>query len=257
MKYVELTLSTPEANLAGDEVLLDRCEEGQEEEVIRFWEPGDHIIVLGYSGRVEEEVHLPHWHRRPVPILRRCSGGGAVVQGPGCLNYALVLRIRDNESLSTVTQANAYIMQQHKQALLPLLGPTVSIQGSTDLTLGGLKFSGNSQRRRRHCLLFHGTFLLDFDLEWIETLLPDPPQQPYYRQHRAHRDFLTNLNVAAPQIKDALKTCWKASHELTSVPLDAIRKSADEKYANPDWHIHVASKAIYPGRSASTQIPTE
>jgi len=237
MKYVELTMSTPEANLAGDEALLDQCEEGHGEEVLRFWEPPGLFIVLGYSGRVEEEVNLANWRCRPVPILRRCSGGGAVVQGPGCLNYSLVLRILDTEAFSSIVKTNACITQRHQAALTPVLGPTLTVQGSTDLALGTLKFSGNSQRRRRQFVLFHGTFLLNFDLEQIETLLSYPPRQPYYRQHRAHRDFVTNLKIAPDRIKEALKTCWKATCELDTVPLESIRQLAREKYSSPGWRI--------------------
>ena len=43
----------------------------------------------------------------------------------------------------------------------------IQVQGHTDLTVDGLKFSGNSQRRRRKFLLFHGTFLLKFDLTLV------------------------------------------------------------------------------------------
>jgi lipoate---protein ligase len=237
MKYLELTLSTPEANLAGDEILLDRCEEGEEDELLRFWEPRDYFIVVGYAGRVEEEVNLANWQRRPVPILRRCSGGGTVVQGPHCLNYSLVLKIADYDPLGTVTGANTHIMQRHQAALAPLLGSAVAIQGSTDLTLRGLKFSGNAQRRRRQCLLFHGTFLLDFDMDMITTLLAHPRRQPDYRRQRTHRDFLTNLRVPAREIKEALRKAWGADQEMRPVPLEPIQQLARQKYSSPEWII--------------------
>ena len=50
-------------------------------------------MVVGYANQVEVEVNVPACTARGIPILRRCSGGGTVVQGPGCLNYAVVLRI--------------------------------------------------------------------------------------------------------------------------------------------------------------------
>ena len=73
----------------------------------------------------------------------------------------------------------------------------IAIRGHTDLAIGGRKFSGNSQRRRKHFLLFHGTFLLNFDLALIGELLRMPSKEPDYRESRKHADFLTNINVSA------------------------------------------------------------
>src|SRR5689334_4783234 len=93
MKLLDLTLPTPEENLACDEALLDRCDEGVGPAVLRFWQPQQYFVVVGYSNRVEREVNQEVCQARGIPILRRCSGGGAVLQGAGCLNYSLILRI--------------------------------------------------------------------------------------------------------------------------------------------------------------------
>ncbi|MEI9961800.1 MAG: hypothetical protein WDM76_11895 [Limisphaerales bacterium] len=66
-----------------------------------------------------------------------------------------------------------------------------SVSGHTDLALHGLKFSGNSQRRKKNFLLFHGTFLLNFDLALVGELLRMPSLQPNYRQSRSHDEFIT------------------------------------------------------------------
>ena len=89
MKGCDLTLPTPEENLACDEVLLDICEAGRLEGVLRFWEPAQHFVVLGYANRAAREANLEFCRSAGIRVLRRCSGGGAVLQGPGCLNYSL------------------------------------------------------------------------------------------------------------------------------------------------------------------------
>ena len=58
MNYLDLTFPTPEENLACDEALLDWCEAGDGPEVLRFWEPQQHFVVVGYSNRVEREVNV-------------------------------------------------------------------------------------------------------------------------------------------------------------------------------------------------------
>jgi lipoate-protein ligase A len=236
MKVLDLTLPTPQHNLACEEALIQWCEEdGYEDEILRFWEPREHFAVLGYSGKIHSELNLISCQDLCVPVLRRCSGGGTVLQGPGCLNYALILRIPDREALKGITETNAFIMQRLKNALEPILGPGIEIQGFSDLALGTLKFSGNAQYRKRRFLLFHGTFLLRFDISLVEKLLPIPLRQPPYRQNRSHGDFLTNLNLPSDTIKQTLKQAWNTTEELKDLPLDRIERLARDRYADNKW----------------------
>jgi lipoate-protein ligase A len=235
MNCLDLTLPTPAANMACDEALLDACEEESGGEVLRFWEPRDYFVVAGYSNHVALEVNVAACQREKVGVFRRCSGGGTVLQGPGCLNYSLILKIDGNDALQNIAAANCHIMGRHKDALTALLGRPVRVQGHTDLALGGLKFSGNAQRRKRHALIFHGVFLLNFDLSLMEKYLPMPSRQPDYREGRPHRLFLMNLPVPAAAVKSALRQAWSADTTL-EVPPDCQRLIA-EKYSRDDWNL--------------------
>ena len=237
MKYLDRTLRTPQENLAGDEALLDWCEEGSGDEILHFWEPRQHFVVLGYSNRTRSEVNLDSCKKLAVPVLRRCSGGGTVLQGPGCLNYALLLKIHGDSPLANIAEANAFIMNRNRNALNPLLDGQVLIQGHTDLTLQGLKFSGNSQRRKRRFLLFHGSFLLNLDLALVEQVLKMPAQQPQYRRRRAHKDFLTNLDLSSDDIKEALKRAWSAGDMLEKIPKKQVEQLVKEKYSTLAWNL--------------------
>lgn len=236
MKVLDLTFPTPEHNLACEEALIHWCEDGYEEEILRFWEPSEHFAVLGYSGKIESEVDLALCQSSHVPVLRRCSGGGTVLQGPGCLNYSLVLRIENRDPLKGITETNLFMMRRLKNALEPIIGPGIEIQGFTDLALGRLKFSGNAQYRKRRFLLFHGTFLLHFDISLVDKLLPIPQRQPSYRRNRSHGNFLTNLNLPPHKIKEALKQAWGAADELKDIPLDSIERLVRERYGKEEWN---------------------
>ena len=109
LELLDLTLPTPAENLACDEALLDAAEVGERGEALRFWESPEHFVVVGYANKVATEVNVAACEARGIPILRRCSGGGTVVQGPGCLNYALVLRITDNGPTQSISSANQSI----------------------------------------------------------------------------------------------------------------------------------------------------
>jgi len=239
MKLLDLTLPSPAENLACDEALLDNAEAGDGGEALRFWESSEFFIVVGYANKVATEVNLATCEARGVPVLRRCSGGGTVVQGPGCLNYTLILRITADGPLHNIAVANQFIMRRNRAAIESAVRnpqSAIAIRGHTDLAIGDRKFSGNSQRRRKHFLLFHGTFLLNFDLAVVSKLLPMPSKQPDYREHRPHNKFLTNLNVPVESVKAALQKTWKAEELLNNPPLDKIATLAKEKYSTREWN---------------------
>lgn len=235
MIYCDLTLPTPQENLACDEALLNLCEEGFVGEVLRFWESPRYFVVVGYANKVANEVHVTFCDFNGIPILRRCTGGGAVLQGPGILNYTLILRA-DGE-LHSIPATNNFILKRHQGALATMLKAPVEIQGHTDLAIGGLKFSGNSQRRKKNFLLFHGSILLHFDIEQVEKTLPFPSKQPDYRLGRSHSDFLMNLKVPSELIKNTLRKSWNATQPMPQFPTDQIAALARGKYSQPGWNL--------------------
>ncbi|MDB6125966.1 MAG: lplA [Pedosphaera sp.] len=237
MKYIDLTLSTPAENLACDEALLEFCEEGREGEILRFWEPREPFVVVGYANQAGLEANLDACNSLHVPVLRRCSGGGTVLQGSGCLNYSLILRIQEDSPLHTITRTNTFVMERQKDALSTLVDIPITIQGHTDLALKNLKFSGNAQRRKRKCLIFHGTFLLQFDFSLVERVLRMPSKQPDYRQNRPHTDFLTNLNVEANSVKEALRKAWSANELLNHWPKQETADLSRVKYSTREWNL--------------------
>jgi lipoate---protein ligase len=243
MTYLDLSLRAPAENLAGDEALLDWREETDGEEILRFWESADPFVVVGYANKIEAEVNVPHCEAKNIPIFRRCSGGGTVLQGRGCLNYALVLRILEGSPLTSISGANRFIMERNQAAIQAIAsGSMVQVHGHTDLAVSrnseGVfrKFSGNSQRRHKNFLLFHGTFLLNFDLALIGEFLKFPSKQPDYRSSRSHGDFLTNLKLPTEAVKAAIQKVWKAEQPLLDPPLERISRLAREKYATREWN---------------------
>ena len=235
MQWIDRTYETPADNLACDEVLLGECEAGREGELLRFWEPSTYFVVLGYSNFAAREANLAACHTQGVPVLRRGTGGGTVLQGPGCLCYSLFLRINTQET-ANITRTNTFVMERQQAALQALLSTPVERQGDTDLALGGRKFSGNAQQRKQKFLLFHGTLLLSFDLQRIEELLVMPSREPQYRHHRSHTNFLTNLHLPAAQAKAALRRAWSTHSELREIDDTAVTQLARTKYQSEAWN---------------------
>jgi lipoate-protein ligase A len=231
MRYLDLTLPTPAENLALDEALLEEAEASpQPIETLRLWEPTRATVVVGRSSAIAREVHVEACRRDGIPILRRTSGGAAVVIGPGCLMYALVLSLRLRPVLRAVSQAHRIVLGTMAGAI-GALEPQVRCRGISDLVLGDKKFSGNSLRLKRENLVYHGTILCHFPLEWIDRYLAMPPREPEYRNGRPHREFVANLPVPAAAIREAIRAAWSATDPCPAWPRARTEELAAERYA--------------------------
>ena len=238
MRLLDLTLPTPEENLALDEALL----ESAESEVLRLWESPTPMVVVGRASKMEEEVNVDACRAAGVPILRRHSGGATIVAGPGCLMYAVVLSYQLRPHLRMIDQAHRFVLETLASGLRDFI-PQVQSDGISDLTLaGGMKFSGNALRCGRTHLLYHGTLLFDFPLPLIDQLLLEPPRQPDYRQRRSHREFVANLTLPRERLREAVLTAWRAANEgqpldpLEAWPVELTNQLAVERYSSHDWN---------------------
>lgn len=235
MKYLDLTLEDAAGNLACDEALLEAHEtEHLDGELLRVWEAQTYFVVLGHSNRIGAEVELEACDRRAIPVLRRMSGGGTVLQGPGCLNYALILNSAARR-LKTIGDAFRFVLERHLDGVKNLTGAEPRIEGISDLALAGRKFSGNAQYRKSHFVLVHGTFLLNFDLALIETCLRLPAKQPSYRAARSHTEFVTNLHLPSMTVREALRNVWEAREPFAPIPWARVAALTADRYTKPQW----------------------
>ena len=236
MRYLNLTLDGAVENLALEEALLDEAEAaGGSLETLRLWEPSAPLVVVGRSSKIAQEVRRDVCRRDGVPVLRRASGGAAVVAGPGCLMYALVLSYELQPTLRAVDHAHRHVLGKLAAALRPHVAG-VRCQGISDLVLGDRKFSGNSVRCKRNHLLYHGTLLYDFPLEWIERYLCMPPRQPAYRQQRGHEAFVINLPAHAAVLREALIGAFQATEPCADWPADRLADLVAQRYGRPEWN---------------------
>jgi lipoate-protein ligase A len=189
--------------LAADRSLLHAVEDGAAERV-RCWQTSRPVVVLGRHGVSAADVHQDACRADGIQIVRRFSGGGAVVLGPGCLNYALALSLVSRPGLSDVAASFRCVLEAIAAALEV---PGLAAVG-TDLAVNGRKVSGNAQRRGRHAMVHHGTLLYDFDPDLATRYLKEPARQPAYRAGRRHADFLGNIPLSGEVIRARLETIW-------------------------------------------------
>jgi len=245
MKLLNLTLDTPEENLALDEALLQVCNTstltaaGAKSAVLRFWELPTPVVVVGRATKIEAEVNLKVCRELGVRVLRRVSGGMSIVAGPGCLMYSVVAP--HPEQTSDIDATHRHVLGKLASGL-QAAGLAVRQAGTSDLALIGeahqlQKFSGNSLRMARNAFLYHGTLLYDFDLPLITRCLCHPPRSPDYRDGRPHTDFVANLAVNRNLLIESIADAWGARENLMQWPKDRTAELVTQRYSQDEWNL--------------------
>jgi lipoate-protein ligase A len=246
MQLLDLTFAEPAQNIALDEALLEATNANPNSpETLRLWQPTEPLVVIGRGSPAEREVQLAECLQQKIPVLRRPSGGAAIVTGPGCLMYAVVLSLQLRPELKSLDVAHRFVLQTLATALQPLHSD-VARQGTSDLAFlqpspdgapTWYKFSGNSVRVKQRAVLYHGTLLYDFDLPLIGTLLGIAPRQPAYRAGRDHRAFVGNFPATEQALRTSLVSAWQATDRATAWPRDRVESILAEKYTTAEWTI--------------------
>ena len=229
-RLLDLTLPSPAGNLALDEALLEDAEMREGDPVLRVWESRRYFVVLGRSSNAADDVHVDACREDNIPILRRASGGGTVLQGPGSLCYAFVMPMSFHPDLGGIRSSNTFILSR-LAGTFSRWQSAVTIQGISDLAIEGRKISGNAQRRTRKALLFHGTLLYGMQAGIIARYLKQPKRQPGYRGNRDHDAFLRTIDAPIEELKRAIADAWHADTELRCWPsfrmADAMARVAE------------------------------
>lgn len=238
---LDQTLDPPERNLALDEALLIEAE--SEAEIteahprLRFWELSTYAVVLGASSRLEQEVKFEACLRDRIPIIRRSSGGGVVVIGPGALNVSIVLDRKFDPALAQVDTAQVFVLQRIAESISSS-EVDVRVQGSGDLTLDGRKVAGSAQRRLKRCVLVHATILFSgFDVGVIPRYLGSPLREPDYRQGRPHEEFVSKLPHGREALVERIRIAWGAQGPLRndSFSIQRVDELTNEKFGRGEW----------------------
>jgi lipoate-protein ligase A len=146
---------------------------------------------MGSNERAEQVVDVAACARLGVDVLKRCTGGGTVLQTGGVLNYSLVTPAPEHLNL----KAGFFHGTDLVCAILSAFGITGMPRGTSDVAVGDRKVSGNAQARRWKAMLVHGTLLVDFDFDLAEKILRHPMREPEYRRGRSHYDFMITLRA--------------------------------------------------------------
>jgi lipoate-protein ligase A len=233
-------------NMAVDEALLESAAAGRA--TLRFYRWTPATLSLGYFQAASDRTQ--HAASRDCPLVRRASGGGAIVHDRE-LTYSIAL---PQQTPRGMTAAALYdLFHQTLISALAEIGvvaelhrpPTGTCEAELrqnaaepflcfqrrscgDIVYGGSKIVGSAQRRRRGAVLQHGSILLARS-EYAPEL-PGIEDQFAKRQGRApHLDEGALIGFWTRRLAARLPAQWKPVR-LSSQQRDLAKSLAQERF---------------------------
>jgi lipoate-protein ligase A len=169
LRVIDFAVGDPFYNMAVDEAIARCVGSGRRPPTLRLYGWSPSAVSIGYFQEVLEEVDLDFCKSKGVEVVRRLTGGGAVIHTAGELTYSLIAEEGDPAVPKDIQESYARICAPIVAALRKL-GVDAAFRPINDIEVQGRKVSGSAQTRRFGTVLQHGTLLLDMDFTQLSAL---------------------------------------------------------------------------------------
>jgi lipoate-protein ligase A len=162
---------SPRMNLALDEVLTARVGEGRRRPTLRIWEWNESAVVIGSFQSYRNEVDPEGAARHGFDVVRRISGGGAMLMAAGqIITYSLYVPA---SLVAGMTFADSYaFLDDWVLQALRSLGIDAVYQPLNDIASPTGKIGGAAQKRLANGgVLHHATLSYDIDGQMMTEVL--------------------------------------------------------------------------------------
>ena len=184
----------PYFNLATEEYVLKNFEEDS----FMLWRNAPSIIV-GKHQNTLSEINVDYVKSNNIPVVRRLSGGGAVFHDLGNLNFTFIQKGHE-ESLIDFRKYTLPILE-----VLEKMGINARFEGRNDLTIDGMKFSGNAEHIWKNRVLHHGTLLFSAHMPDLTATLNADPLKFRDKAVKSVRSRVTNISGHLKEPIDVLQ----------------------------------------------------
>ena len=250
---------TGRRNMAVDEAIARLVGRGEAPPTLRVYRWAPPCVSLGYFQRYEE-VNLKECQKRGLDVVRRPTGGRAVVHHHE-VTYSVCLGTTDVPE--SVVQSYVYLSRGLLEAYRHLgadatLAPgrrhasssaaCFDIPSVQELLVNGKKAVGSAQVRKWEALLQHGSLPLKFDAEEVSSVLTHDAEAAA-RLRRVLSARATDLEEALGrvpepgEVEEALRVGFEKGlgielvyGELSKAEEELSLRLETGKYGNPIWN---------------------
>jgi lipoate---protein ligase len=228
----------PWFNLAAEEFVVKHIQD----EIFMLWK-NTNCIVVGKHQNTVAEVNMKFVTENEIPVIRRISGGGTVFQGIGNLNFSFVTNTPDGEDKINFRKFTSPVIEYLEE-----LGVKAELTGKSNLTINGLKFSGNAAHLHKNRSLHHGTILFDADLDLVNKAIEVNDSNYQSKAIASNRATICNIrpmlkadmNIEAFEAGFSNFVTQKFNLQnvrgFSETETEVISKLAEEKYKSWDWN---------------------
>jgi lipoate-protein ligase A len=223
-------------NMAIDETLMESVGDVP---ILRIygWHPA--AISIGYFQSMNEEVDWAKCREFGVDVVRRLTGGGAVLH-----EFELTYSFITKEYPQNIMESYQWICEAIVMSINKL-GFDARFVPLNDIVIAGKKVSGNAQTRRNGVLLQHGTILLGVDVNKMFSLLKVPSEKLRDKIIKDVKERVTSLagttfNDMAASLKTSFAEKFEAKLMVDTLGTKEISRArwlAEQKYGNKEWNL--------------------
>jgi lipoate-protein ligase A len=238
--------------MAIDEVLALGCDEGWSPPSLRLYRWAVPTVSLGYNQPVQGEVNLAICREGGVPLVRRPTGGRALLHHHE-VTYSLALPLRSGnrgvlEDYRWISHCLLFALRglgvaatlsRGDRAADGARGLCLLAPARYEVTVNGRKLVGSAQRRWGRALLQHGSVLIDIE---------HPTWMAIFPQGEALEARATALRVVLgrspswAELVDAIRRGFEEGAGITLKPAELTtrewmlaRKLVLSRYGTAEW----------------------
>ena len=225
---------SPQMNLALDEVLTSRVGEGRRRPTLRIWEWDSSAVVIGSFQSYRNEVDPEGAARHGFDIVRRISGGGAMLIREGqIITYSLYVPA---SLVAGMTFADSYaFLDDWVLQALRSLGIDAVYQPLNDIASPTGKIGGAAQKRLANGgVLHHASLSYDIDGQVMTEVL------------RIGREKLSDKGTtsAAKRVDPLRSQTGLAREEIIDRFIDTFRSLTDAEDGTVSDDEYAAAEAL-------------
>lgn len=265
VRYISHPAMKGRFNMAVDEAIQNACRRGEVIPTVRFYQWNPPCLSLGYFQDVKKEVNLDGLKEMKYDLVRRPTGGKAVLHDDE-LTYSVIIpeeQLKGSvlETYQTISQALLHGLRSLGiQAELAHLEKGVtgrdprfhqaacfSAPSWYELVFRGKKIIGSAQSRREGIILQHGSIPFSLNLDHLVKCFTSSPEKAMkMKALLSSKASSINEAMGRPVARDELEKHLVLGFEealgwelvpssLTEGEILEARMLSESKYGNPAW----------------------